>query len=842
MSKKEAPKLQTRRLIEVCGIVQGVGFRPFIYLLAKQHQLQGWVLNHPQGVHIDVQGPENELDIFIKNIRQQAPPLSQIDSITCKSSAVHSLDDMPKPGVFSIRQSSLSLAKNKSNDTQFSTHISADFSICNACLDDIRDPNSRYYRYPLTNCTHCGPRFSIINALPYDRKNTSMADFVMCPECLQAYEDPANRRYHAQPISCPRCGPQIQWRMSDGSTSPSSDSMQVLQKAASAIRAGKIIAIKGIGGFHLVCDASNQKAVNKLRISKNRPLKPLAIMVKDRTQAQHYVQGGEAEWALLGSQQRPITLLQKHDALSLQSVSNKHNKILDLASNIAENVPYLGIMLPYTPLHYLLFDHIESALVFTSANYSGQPILIEGDDVATKFQHCIAGFIDHPRKIVNSCDDSLVHFSGGQRQMLRLGRGFAPYYFALPNTLTQPVLATGAQQKVSFALGAPQNEKQSQALISPYIGDLNNLEMQQDYQHRVMSLTLLHQIKVAHYCCDKHPRYATHRWAHQQVNDNSADISTVPHHYAHVLSVMAEYQLQQRVLGFSFDGTGLGDIDSTQHAHNPLTPSKNCTLWGGEVLIADIKNSHRCYSLKAFRLIGGEQAITSPARLLFALLLEYYSIKQIQMMHLSAFEKLGAHQLENWHVLWEKGINSPYTSSIGRFIDAYCALLSGLETISFEGECGLLLEQLALNEGNKNALSKREKSAPLFTLNAGEFDFLPLLKHVIERLTADKSTSLYQQGASLLFTQLSALIITISDQYPTLPIVLCGGVFQNRVLMDCVLSQLKRRKKTYYVSQTIPLNDGGIAAGQLWFVAHKNTLENKLNTKKKMRAVPNNSE
>nr|WP_238925474.1 carbamoyltransferase HypF [Vibrio sp. S11_S32] len=835
-----------RRHIEVSGIVQGVGFRPFIFGMAQQHQLVGWVLNHSQGVSIEVQGIDSELELFIRNITQQAPPLSHIDNIE-----VGELDVLSEQHIaadyqnqFSIHASPNANLVNSTN--QLSTHLSPDFSLCADCLDDIYDPNSRYYRYPLTNCTHCGPRFSIIKALPYDRKNTSMADFAMCDQCLQAYQDPSDRRYHAQPISCPNCGPQIQWRMANYSTIPdlklSSD--QVLQHAANAILAGGVVAIKGIGGFHLVCDATNAKAVDKLRASKHRPTKPLAIMVKNRAQAEHYVEASAPEWQLLESQQRPITLLRKRQTrahtfkpvLSNLAGNLASNLASKLVSNIATNVPYLGLMMPYTPLHHLLFDYLETPLVFTSANRSGQPILINGADVAATFKLDLAGILDHPRDIINACDDSLVHFAGGQRQMLRLGRGFAPFYFPLPNTIEQPILAAGAQQKVSFAIGAGQNNAQSQALISPYIGDLTNLEMQQDYQQRINSLTQLHQITVAHYVCDQHPRYVSHLWAQQQLTHKLAvqkqvvepliakiKLDTIQHHYAHVLSVMAEHQLNQTVLGFSFDGTGFGQPDELA-----TSLEQNCELWGGEVLIANTTTSQRCCSLKPFRLIGGEQAITSPTRLLLALLLEYYSLDQIKALQLNAFASLPEHQLDNWHVLWSKGINSPYTSSIGRFIDAYCALVTDIESVNFEGECGLKLEQLALQLDSTSSLPI---AAHLFEINQQQCDWLPLLVMSIDALkvnplkaaqsSAQQTEKIQSKLAQLLFSQLSHFVLAISEQHSQLPIVLCGGVFQNRVLMDIVCQQLKTNNKPYYVSQTLPLNDGGIAAGQLWFAAHQ---------------------
>jgi hydrogenase maturation protein HypF len=804
--------------IDVYGIVQGVGFRPFIYRIAHQYHLVGWVLNHSLGVSIEVQGAKNDIDNFITAITQESPPLSQVDDVAFRELSVFSSHDIIEQyqHKFSIHQSQHSGFDDNNAEPKLSTHIPADFGLCQACLNDIQDVKSRYYRYPFTNCTHCGPRLSIIKKLPYDRKQTSMASFTMCETCQTAYDDPLDRRYHAQPVACPQCGPQINWVTLNSNTADElkTDQESVFTYAVEAIESGEVVAIKGIGGFHLVCDATNSTAVDTLRKIKHRPKKPLAVMVKDSQQAQRYVTINEGELTLLESKERPIVLLGKVS----QSLDSLDLVKAEMAGNIAENVPYLGVMLPYTPLHYLLFDYLDKPLVFTSANHSNQPILAQGCDVIAAFGSQLAGIIDHSRQIINACDDSVVHFAGEQRQMLRLGRGYAPYYFSLPSHLHRPTLAVGAQQKVTFALAAG-----NQAMVSPYIGDLSNIEMQQFFQDQVTDLTELHQINVAHYVCDKHPRYVTHQWAKEQETGQKHQIETIQHHHAHVLSVMAEYQLKEPVLGFSFDGTGLGDNDE---------------LWGGEVLIADTQRYQHCASLKPFRLISGEQAIKSPARLLFSLLLEYFEFEQIQAMHLAVFEQLKPNQLENWHILWKKGINSPYTSSMGRFIDAYCALLTGLDTVHFEGESGLLLEQLVLNGSADNiADQSTNPTSALFKLDSSgltrsQIDFYPLLKKALSYISPDQirveespiDMVVQSTLAKLLFAQLADLVMTLSKQHPQIPVVLSGGVFQNRVLMDTIAKTFKAENRNYYASKTLPLNDGGICAGQLWYAAHQSQL------------------
>ena len=796
--------------IHIGGTVQGVGFRPFIYRLACEQQLLGWVCNHAAGVTIEVQG--NRIEAFKQRISSQKPPLCVIREINVTPLTLLSQTELEAEYQqrFRIRHSHSRAVKGA-----LSTQVCADFAMCPDCLDDIQNPTSRFYRYPLTNCTHCGPRYTITRTLPYDRANTSMAEFAMCPECERDYHDPSNRRYHAQPIACPKCGPQIRWlapstekRCSEqsfsriqtfsndqtysgdqdyrGDQSLSSD--QVLASARSAIQHGEIIAIKGVGGFHLVCDASNSDAVLRLRQLKARPAKPLALMVKDSAQAEMLVRGERDEWQILNARARPITLMQKRSDADTQ-----------VASNIAPGVPYLGVMLPYTPLHWLLFESITTPLVFTSANPKGAPIITDSQTVCRQFAGQLGGIVDHPRQIVHPCDDSVVSFTAGQRQILRLGRGYAPYYFALKRTLSTPSLALGAQQKVTLCLGA-----KNQAVLSPYIGTLDSLEMQTEFGRRRRAFSALHQIAPMHVECDQHPRYASHQWAQTQTIPHTL----CAHHHAHILSVMAEYQLDEPVLGMAFDGTGLGEDNQ---------------LWGGEILLVDGAKAKRILHLEPFYLLGGEQAVHSPQRLLLSLLLNWYSFEEIQAFNLDAFRALDKQTLANWHTLWQKRINCYSTSSVGRFIDAYCALLTGIKHVEFEGQCGLWLEALALKA--KSAA----KAPPQFTLSPHDeaglslFSFKPMFHRALSALSQCDSPQAKQscqvELASMLFEQLAILLASLCHRYPNRPLVLAGGVFQNRVLMNAIKRALSVHSTRLYASQTIPLNDGGIAAGQLWLAS-----------------------
>ncbi|OBU15649.1 carbamoyltransferase HypF [Photobacterium aquimaris] len=777
-----------RKYIHITGIVQGVGFRPFVYQLALQYALVGWVINDSEGVKIEAQGEIENLERFIIALEQQAPPLSRIDDIAVLSLSLW--QDYEKTELFSIEKSQ--------HCDSTTVCVSPDQGLCHACKQDIANPASRYYRYPFTNCTHCGPRYSITRALPYDRVTTSMASFALCHDCQQAYENPLDRRYHAQPISCSVCGPWT--RFIDYRNNAIADTELTQQVAinqlAQRLQAGAVVAIKGLGGFHLVCDGTNSDAVAQLRQIKHRQQKPLAVMVADIETAQQLVTGDAIEWQALDSQARPIVLMHKSQTI------NCDVSTVSLADNVAPNVPYLGVMLPYTPLHYLLFTALAeinatAVLVMTSANVSGMPIATEIEQIEQQFFGLIDSVLDHNRPIVHACDDSVVHFAGEKIRTLRMARGYAPYshFGHKAETIT---LALGAQQKSTIALALPQ-----QWVLSPYIGDLSNLDTEQRYQQTVADLQQLYQVTAAQIVCDKHPSYYSTAYAEQLISAAEIPVNRlqVQHHHAHILAVMAEFNLTQPVLGFTFDGTGWGDDD---------------TVWGGEVLLASCQDYQRIGHLRPFRLIGGEQAIKQPARLLFAMLLECYVLDDIKAMQLSAFSTWTEAHFNNLYQLWQSGSRSPYTSSIGRLIDAWACLLGLVDKVNYEGQCGLLLEQAAKQNIYHIPLS--------FQITAtGVIDWQPLLAHIlplVSDITDEQRQTWINSLAHSMLMAIAKMIATIAKQYPSHAVVLGGGVFQNRVLVDHIYRQFSEHSQPLYCGEQLPSNDGAIAAGQLWYALH----------------------
>ncbi|KJG09068.1 carbamoyltransferase HypF [Photobacterium kishitanii] len=785
-----------RQYIHITGIVQGVGFRPFVYQLALQYALVGWVINDSEGVKIDVQGNTDNLEQFIIDLQQQAPPLSRIDHMTVTVVSLWLAAE--KPALFTIEKSQ--------HCDSTTVCISPDQGLCNACKQDIANPTSRYYQYPFTNCTHCGPRYSITRALPYDRATTSMNSFALCSDCQQAYQNPLDRRYHAQPISCAICGPWT--RLIDYShnhtflSATVSDKTELTQQAAiielaRRLQAGAVVAIKGVGGFHLVCDGTNAKAVTQLRHIKHRQQKPLAVMVADIETAQQLVIGESIEWQALESQARPIVLMQKSPPVTENQV-----KIPRLAVNVAPNVPYLGVMLPYTPLHYLLFTALAevnatAVLVMTSANVSGMPIATDVQQVEQQFSGSINCVLDHNRPIVHACDDSVVHYAGGKIRTLRMARGYAPYsqFGYQAKTIT---LALGAQQKSTIALALPK-----QWVLSPYIGDLNNLDTEQRYQQTVADLQALYHVTAPQIVCDKHANYHSTAFAKQRVIDSKRPLNLlqVQHHHAHILAVMAEFNLTKPVLGFTFDGTGWGDDD---------------TVWGGEVLLASCADYQRIGHLRPFRLIGGEQAIKEPARLLLAMLLECYALDDIKAMQLSAFSAWSEAHFNNLYQLWQSGSRSPYTSSMGRLIDAWACLLGLVDKVNYDGQCGLLLEQAAEQDIYHIPLS--------FQMTAdGIIDWQPLFAHVLPlvgEINDDKRQTWINSLAHGVLMAIAKMIVTIAKQHPNHAVVLGGGVFQNRVLVNKIYHQFSELSQSLYCGEKLPSNDGAIAAGQLWYALH----------------------
>ncbi|MDX7923886.1 carbamoyltransferase HypF [Aeromonas media] len=787
MTARTPIRSRLRREFHIDGIVQGVGFRPFVYGLALHHGLTGYVLNDANGVTIGAEGSPEQLAAFARALRELAPPLSRIDHFS-ERELPQDADSEHNPdydGAFHIKASQQQSAATVA--------ISPDQGMCEACATDVANPADRHHHYPFTNCTHCGPRYTIIHRLPYDRPHTAMANFAMCPRCAAAYENPLDRRYHAQPVSCPECGPHLSWR--NGSGEVLAEREDALHTAARALQAGALIVVKGMGGYHLICDSRSESAVARLRQLKRRARKPLAVMMGSLAEAKLHVTGCEAEWKLLASQARPITLLRKRK--SDDRLSESRYTAAQLAEGIAPGIPYLGVMLPYTPLHQLLLDACAMPLVATSANSRGSPILIDCEVVVRELGSEIDGILDHNRPILHPCDDSLVQWAGGRRQTLRLARGYAPCTPSLKQAVKVPLLAVGAQQKNQLALAFGR-----QRIYSPYIGDLHSLPMQSHFEQTLATFRDLYDLKPQLLVSDCHPGYLSHQWAKGYCNDHNATHLEVQHHHAHLLAVMAEHDIRGPVLGVAFDGTGLGD---------------DGTLWGGELLLADVKGFERVAHLAPFKLIGGEAAIREPVRQLLGLLFESYGVEQIGTLDIPLINKLPLERISNLHQLWQLGRNAPHTSSIGRLFDAVAALLGVIDTPDYEGEAGLLLEAAALQ------LLPDEQPFPLaFGLSQpAEGPLLIEWAKLINTLVSErrKGTATASLAAGFI-RAISNLVVTLAERFPGYPVVLGGGVFQNRVLMDELVPSLEAAGRQVLTSEILPLNDGGIAAGQLWFAIH----------------------
>ncbi|MFB2779758.1 carbamoyltransferase HypF [Shewanella mangrovisoli] len=822
LKKATSPANQTERLerrqLHITGIVQGVGFRPFVYRWASELKLTGTVLNNAKGVMIELQGSAAQLDCFVRELTTNPPPLARIDQISQSPLAVK-LEEASFGIIESDNQSDSQSNGSGEHNLAALVAVSADKSTCQDCLVDMHNPLDRHYGYAFTNCTNCGPRYTIINALPYDRHHTAMADFAMCPDCAKAYQDPLNRRYHAQPVSCPKCGPQLSLKSPQGellapnfSSASQDNSLAVLSAAAEKLAQGQILAIKGLGGFHLVCDARNTQAVSQLRERKQRKAKPLAVMMPSIEMAKRYVTGTQAEWQTLSSQERPIVLMQ---------AQHKH----DLSPEIAPNIPKLGIFLPYTPLHHLLLGLFNAPLVATSANLSGEPIITHCDELISQLGHVVDAIVDHNRPILNGCDDSVVQLiqppngCAPQVQVLRLARGYAPLSFPLPKPLSRTILAVGAQQKNAIALGFGSN-----VFLSPHIGDLFSVSAEQYFERTLATFARLYHFNPELIVHDKHPDYAPSRWAEAQQQQrldtlcgDSRSIQTlsVQHHHAHVLSVMAINQYQDTVLGFSFDGTGLGNDGS---------------LWGGEVLLTTLNGAERLAHFEAIPLLGGEQAIKQPVRLLLALLFEQMSLAAVQALDLPILKSLAPLTLSNLHRIWQNGhgINS---SSVGRLFDALACALGFIDTTQFEGQAGMLIEAAA-RRADTQQLPTLMLDLPLDTTNQSSdssahephiWRSSQLFKQIITLITEAPLTNHRQEQIARAFLHsVGDVICGYAARYPTLPVVLCGGVFQNQYLLEYCLSKLHKQGNTVLPNKHIPVNDGGIALGQLWYGIHQN--------------------
>jgi hydrogenase maturation protein HypF len=731
-----------RMKLEIIGAVQGVGFRPFVYRLAKELDLRGWIINTPEGVKIEVEG-EN-LDVFLKRLQEEKPPLAYIYSISFEYAEEVGYAD------FEIKESNL--------EGKREVFILPDVGTCDECLKEVFDPKDRRYMYPFTNCTHCGPRFTIIEKLPYDRPNTTMKVFKMCQECEREYNDPTNRRFHAQPNACPKCGPRVFLYDKEGNLLGESE--EAIDLAIQAVKEGKIVAVKGIGGFHLICDATNEKAVNTLRMRKRRQEKPFAVMFKSLQQLKEYACPTDLEEALLSSPQKPIVLIEK-----VQD---------SLPETIAPGLKRIGAFLPYSPLHYIILSKLDVPVVATSGNYSEEPIVKDNEEALNKLSEIADLILVHNREIKRRCDDSVVKVVGGIPLPIRRSRGYAPLPVKLPYKLKNKVLATGGMLKNTFAIAW--NDK---VFISQHVGDVENYQTLKSFEEMVFDLMNLYQFEPEIVVCDMHPRYETTKWAEFFSEERNIPLLKVQHHYAHILSCMAENGIEDEVLGIAWDGTGYGE---------------DGTLWGGEFLVCHYKTYKRAYHFKPFRLIGGEKAVKEPRRVALSLLLELFGEKALDFN--LPFDRKELEMLFN---AWSKGINSPFSSSVGRLFDAVCSLLGIRHINNYEGQSAMVLEDL-YNPTIKDHYS--------YSIEGQIIDWRTTILEILQDKEREKVPSRF-------INTLAKIALDIARRVGIEKVCLSGGVMQNDALVSKIKEGLTKDGFWVYTHQKVPANDGGLCLGQV---------------------------
>jgi hydrogenase maturation protein HypF len=717
------------------GHVQGVGFRPFVYRLATELELTGYVQNRVGQVDIVACGRPESLQQFQVDLIQRAPPLASPNITVCEAVDANGYD------AFEIIDSA--------SDADANIFVPADNFMCDDCRKELLDPNDRRYRYPFINCTQCGPRYTLIEALPYDRPNTSMASFELCDDCAQEYADPENRRFHAEPVACPVCGPQIS---------------RTIDEVIDELHDGKVVAVKGIGGYHLVCDARNELAVATLRQRKQRPDKPLAVMFASLASARDYTEPTTDEAALIASPGRPIVLVTARNDCAL-------------AANVAPGLAEIGAFLPYSPLHELLLADFGGPLVATSGNISGEPVLTSNDDAESRLAKVADGFLHHNRPIVRPADDPVYRRIANGLRPLRIGRGCAPLELELPLRQKEPVLAVGGHMKGTVALSWD-----DRVVVSPHIGEMDSPRSLAVFEQLVADLQSLYGVSAKRILCDAHPGYTTHRWAMQQ----TLPVQQVWHHEAHASAAAAEFGGEGTWLAFAWDGVGLG---------------QDSTLWGGEALLGKPGSWKRVASLRTFRLPGGERAGREPWRSAAAL-------------HWECGRSWDQCPDDDGlaHAAWDNGINSPVSSAAGRLFDAASALICATRFTSFEAQGPMFLESLCSN-------ARKPVGLPLTTDDSGVLrsDWEPLLDVIgdSDRDATERAEIFHSSCAQAILDQALAL----RDTSMIDAVVLCGGVFQNRVLSDQVVALLTKQGFDTRLPIRLPCNDAALSYGQAAHVA-----------------------
>lgn len=804
--------------IHVTGIVQGVGMRPFVYREAMAHGICGWVLNAGDGVHIEAHACAEAVDGFVAVLSEHAPAAARVERVD--------IADL-RPGGWSTADEQGFHIVASQDQTAHTTLVSPDIATCDDCLRELFDPADRRYHYPFINCTSCGPRFTIIRSLPYDRADTSMDCFPMCPKCTAEYVDPLDRRFHAQPDACFDCGPHITWREAVngdacgnlsatpavGTTREASDA--IIERCVELLASGGIVAIKGLGGFHLACDAANEQAVAELRRRKRRSNKPLAVMVRSLADTERLCHIDDAERDLLAGSIRPIVLLRRR---TVSEDNGGSPDILALAPSVAHDLPELGVMLPYTPLQHLLLAAAEAcgmyALVMTSGNLSEEPIETD-DDLA--WEHLVAAgiadaLLGNDRAILSRYDDSVVRVVDGEVMPVRRARGYAPQPLPLPALDGAPscVLACGPQQKATIALTREDANSEATCFVSQHIGDVENGETFDAWNAARTRLEDLFDLAPAALACDVHPSYLSGQWAREQARKCNLPLVEVQHHHAHIASVMAEaiaagqLTTDARVLGIAFDGTGAGT---------------DGTIWGGEFLVVSLGGFERAAHLRPWALPGGAASVRDARRNAFALLSELGLLEHPGAARL--LDSLDEQTRSVTATMIERGINSPRTSSMGRLFDAAAAILDICDKATYEGEPAIELEatawrafssESACPTGNMASFSVTESSRPddCHVLNSR-----PLFEALLEGIRTGVPAGKLALDFHVTIARSSARIASeICAREGIDTVALSGGVFMNRLLLQLLTSELKSAGLTVLVPHTVPVNDGCIAYGQ----------------------------
>lgn len=746
--------------IEIRGTVQGVGYRPWVHQLAQRMDLRGVVWNHSRGVSIEAFGEVDGLERFVIELRAAAPPAARVRSV--------SFEEIPfvSHSAFAISESLAS--------TERLVSIPADLATCDDCLREMRDPADRRYRYPFINCTNCGPRYSIVRDAPYDRDKTSMAAFRMCPACRAEYDSPENRRFHAQPNACPACGPRIVARRNTHQEILTGD---VIRFAARALRAGMIVAVKGLGGFHLACDATSAQAVQRLRDRKRRERKPFAVMVRDLAEAEGIAELSDGERDLLTSIERPIVLAKQRGASPL-------------AAQVSGEVPLIGLFLAYTPLHHLLLADAGVPLVMTSGNLSDEPMVTTNAEALEQLRDVADVFLVHDRDIVTRVDDSVARVIGAAPALLRRARGYVPRAVETERRFEEPILACGAQLKNTFCLASG-----TSAYLGPHIGDLESVATLHAYESAIERMKQFVGASPTLLVHDLHPDYFSTRYA--LAHEGTRTVA-VQHHHAHIASAMAEHELDGPVIGVAYDGTGFGT---------------DGTAWGGEILIARYEDYERFATFRPIPLAGGDQAIRQPWRIALALLDDAFD-GETPLAALPLFRDVAAPLVANVRRMIARGFNTTPARGVGRYFDAFGAFILGLADAHYEGEVAFRWNMIAgEEEGGRYPIVIHEGVTPW------EIDPRPMVRAAVDDLLSGRSAAtisarFHNTMAAATAEVTRAAIVALG----AMPVVLSGGCFQNARLAESVIDAV-RPAAPVFLNREVPAGDGGIALGQA-FIAN----------------------